>query len=189
MKPYEFKAGDKVNYLKLIKTVYVKGNGSKGRLSWVCECVCGREVIRRQDFLGSKRAKSCGCQSASLKNTGPKDKKWRGCGELSGQYFSYIRCGAKKRDIEFAITIDYAWELFENQGRRCTLTGLPLVFHSHRERLRGLQQTASLDRIDSTKGYVPGNVQWVHKDVNMMKKEYDQARFVEVCKLVAQNAA
>lgn len=147
--------------------------------------------MRRQDFLGSqkKAAKSCGCQSLSLKNTGPKDSKWRGCGDLSGGYFSCVKCVAAKKGLEFAITIEYAWQLFLSQNRRCSLTGITLVFHSQRERSRGLQQTASLDRIDSTKGYVPGNVQWVHKDVNMMKKEYAQDRFVEICKLVARNAA
>ena len=32
--------------------------------------------------------------------------------------------------------------------------------------------TASLDRIDSSKGYQPGNVWWVHKRVNRLKNDF-----------------
>lgn len=41
-----------------------------------------------------------------------------------------------------------------------------------------------LDRIDSSKGYIEGNVQWVHKDVNMMKQNYSQKYFIEMCKKI-----
>ena len=37
--------------------------------------------------------------------------------------------------------------------------------------------TASLDRIDSTKGYVRGNIQWVHKDINWFKRDYPKISF------------
>lgn len=43
----------------------------------------------------------------------------------------------------------------------------------------------SLDRIDSNKGYVEGNVQWVHKDVNMMKQSYSNERFIGICCMIA----
>ena len=47
------------------------------------------------------------------------------------------------------------------------------------------QGTASLDRIDSSKGYVKGNVQWVHKDINKMKTDFEQSIFIKLCKSVA----
>ena len=37
----------------------------------------------------------------------------------------------------------------------------------------------SLDRIDSSKGYEENNVQWVHKDINLMKNKYDNKYFIE----------
>jgi hypothetical protein len=46
------------------------------------------------------------------------------------------------------------------------------------------KQTASLDRIDSTKGYIKGNIQWVHKDVNKMKWNWNQSNFINWCKLI-----
>lgn len=39
--------------------------------------------------------------------------------------------------------------------------------------------TASLDRIDSTKGYIHGNLQWIHKDLNQMKSNRTQDEFLE----------
>ena len=47
------------------------------------------------------------------------------------------------------------------------------------------KNTASLDRIDSSKGYVEGNVQWVHKMINMSKQQYSQEEFIDMCKAVA----
>lgn len=43
----------------------------------------------------------------------------------------------------------------------------------------------SIDRIDSSEGYLKGNVQLLHKDVNMAKQQYSQDYFVEMCKAVA----
>lgn len=47
----------------------------------------------------------------------------------------------------------------------------------------------SLDRIDSKKGYVVGNVQWVHKDINRMKNTFPQDYFIQVCKQIAAKVA
>jgi hypothetical protein len=43
------------------------------------------------------------------------------------------------------------------------------------------KNTASLDRIDSSRGYIEGNVQWVHKMANMCKQHYSQKRFIDMC--------
>ena len=45
--------------------------------------------------------------------------------------------------------------------------------------------TASIDRIDSSIGYVIGNVQWVHKQVNFMKGTMEQKEFIKFCKLIS----
>ena len=47
------------------------------------------------------------------------------------------------------------------------------------------EQTASLDRIDNSKGYIVGNVQWVHKQVNFMKGTMEQKEFIKFCKLIS----
>ena len=44
---------------------------------------------------------------------------------------------------------------------------------------------ASIDRIDSQFGYIKGNVQLVHKMVNMCKQQYEQEDFLRMCEAVA----
>lgn len=184
------KAGDQVSFLKLREKRYVRGHGSKGKASWVCDCVCGTEVIRREDFFKPDKVMSCGCQHPSRKGVGEKSVLWKGCGELGSNVFGAIRCGARKRQIEFNITIEQCWEMFQEQESKCALTGLPLqIVNRRKQRNTGVQHTASLDRIDSMVAYNIENVWWVHKDVNMMKKEYSLERFREICRLVTEKEA
>jgi len=71
------------------------------------------------------------------------------------------------------------------QGRKCALLGLSIVFALTFQTKVGSDTTASLDRIDPSYGYIVGNVQLVHKDINYMKGNTDQPRFIELCCLVA----
>jgi hypothetical protein len=75
--------------------------------------------------------------------------------------------------------LEYAWDLFIAQNRTCVLSGVRLTFGK-----RG--NTASLDRIDSSEGYVEGNVQWVHSEINRMKGRLSDKNFVEMCRKVVK---
>jgi hypothetical protein len=55
------------------------------------------------------------------------------------------------------------------------------------QRCKDNTHTASLDRIDSSKGYFKGNVQWIHKDLNVMKMDLTEEKFIDYCKLVYEN--
>lgn len=149
---------------------------------WVCDCECGKETISlREDRVVFGITKSCGCLMFRVKKDNP---RWGGCGDLDGAHFSTIRWHAKRREIEFNITIEYVWSVFLQQERRCAITNILLNFESITDRLKGANQTASLDRIDSSKGYVEGNVWWVHKDINVMKSDHTMEYFKELCRLV-----
>ena len=186
-----FKVGDNVHSLELIES-FRKMHHRKGRKYWRCKCVCGELIERREDFLLSGRAKSCGCQHPLKGKNGRQGKDhphWRGVGDLSAQFFSVLKYRAEKQGFEFSITMEEIWQLFLDQDKKCALTGLPLKFETLRNILKGAEQTASLDRIDSNRGYVPDNIQWVHKDVNKMKNEFGQDYYIKMCTLVAQKAA
>jgi len=85
------------------------------------------------------------------------------------------------------VTVQEAWELFELQDGRCALTGLPLSMPRRFKEFAAC--TASLDRRDNTGGYTRDNIQWVHKDVNMMKNKFDQNYFISMCRRVAEHSA
>lgn len=48
------------------------------------------------------------------------------------------------------------------------------------------ESNASIDRIDSNLGYVRNNIQWVLKDINKMKNDFDQSHFIELCSKVSK---
>lgn len=113
---------------------------------------------------------------------------WKGHEEISGSFWSNIKRGAAKREIPFEITIEDVWQKWVSQAGRCALSGILLQFAKPCQiRLGTKEITASLDRIDSTKGYVVGNVQWVHKVVNLMKQnltEDGEDGFVSWCERI-----
>lgn len=77
----------------------------------------------------------------------------------------------------------YAWNLFIKQGKRCALSGRVLTMDP--TSMAAGASTASLDRIDSHKGYVRDNVQWVHLVVNDLKSNMQQDEFVAWCRDIA----
>jgi len=122
-----------------------------------------------------------------------RDEKWRhdfgkklqtGHNDITGSYWSRAKSNAKKRKLDFLIDIKFAWELFLKQDKKCKLTGLPIEMG--RGGKFGNETTASLDRIDSTKGYTEDNVQWVHKNINRMKWHFDEKTFKKLCRLVIE---
>jgi hypothetical protein len=148
-----------------------------------CQCDCGTIINVLGSKLTGKNPKNmrqtCGCIELGHKNP-----MFKGCGEISLEKWAIIKSSAKKRNIPFNITIQQIWELFLNQNRKCALTGEILSFNISQRQRNG---TASLDRIDSSKGYSIDNIQWVHKDINFMKRVLSQEKFFEWCRKIVIN--
>jgi hypothetical protein len=68
--------------------------------------------------------------------------------------------------------------------KKCALSGLELTFESDSK--KSIDRNASLDRIDSKKGYIKGNVQWVDKRLNVMKMDLSLDFFLNACKMVTE---
>ena len=149
-------------------TVRAYAHSIDGLAMWECLCACGAEVVVRGAHMKNGLITSCGCHAHP---EGNKSVYWKGCGDIPGQRWNQWRHLAKTRGISFEITIEEAWTLFLRQNGLCALSGVPLVFgRGRRSSKSSTETTASLDRIDSSGDYTWGNVQWVHKDVNMKKR-------------------
>lgn len=81
------------------------------------------------------------------------------------------------------ITNEQAWKIINDQNWRCALSGVPFTPGGARSKTQ-----PSLDRIDSTRGYEPDNIQYVTLVVNLAKKNMTDADFITMCKQVASHA-
>lgn len=177
--------GQKFGKLTVIKLTGESRSGSK---TWECICDCGNTAIITTRHLNRKNCniRSCGCLSQELK-IGSNRNDWKGVGSISGTFWTahVVRsaAGSSGRGIvELSITKEYAWNLFNLQNGKCALSGIELTFpRNNTDRT----YTASLDRINSSEGYKEGNVQWIHKHINIMKNMYEQNYFIDLCKKIA----
>lgn len=151
----------------------------KQQAVWLCQCECGNCRWYTTNQLSMGGSTHCGCSRPPAHN---RDL----VGEIFAQFWGHVTRGAKDRDIPFDITREEAWELFLEQDRKCALSGVELFFYKDWKK-RSEQQTASLDRIDSYKGYSKENCQWVHKDVNKMKHVYSVEEYYIWCKRVVEH--
>lgn len=138
---------------------------------YMCECSCNKIFeIRLQVFLKNQTVCCPECRRAFING-------------VSNEYFQGIKARARIKNLEMNITQEYMGDLFKLQRGICKLSGRKMILRSYYKD----ENTASLDRIDSSKGYTVGNVQWVHKDMNTMKLDWSDSEFIEACKEVARH--
>lgn len=148
-------------------------NGMKGHYScWDCLCKCGIKCNYSSEQLRKGIKKCCGCKFFG--------HNWTGYMELSGSYITEIKNKAKRKNLKFELNKKYLWNLFIKQNKLCVYSRLPINFARDCKR-NWKNQTASLDRINSEKGYIKGNVQWVHKDINFIKYNLSEQEFIKIC--------
>lgn len=120
--------------------------------------------------------------------SGEENPRYTGYKEMQGAFLSSIKASARKRKIDYLVSNEYIWEMFLKQERKCKYTGLPLIFSKNNIEHRMGYANASLDRIDPSLHYIEGNVQWVHKRVNIMKGNMSEREFLDFCEaIVLQN--
>lgn len=157
-----------------------------GIRKWKCQCACGNFIHVRTGHLINKGYTSCGCKRGKRKNL---SSKWKGYGDISGFMWKgiYLTYKKNKKVKNFSITIDYTWDLFIKQNKKCAISGLSIEFAATNELHKLGKTTASLDRINSSEDYIEGNVQWVHKDVNKLKSDFNQKYFISLCKIISNH--
>ncbi len=176
--------GERFGYLVALKAIDTKKVSVKG-VTWLFRCeLCGgtTKLPRSQVTAGPRRPnqapKTCGCRRLRHRQ-----ETCEGVGDLTGARWNEMSRKAARRGIPFTISMEDAYRVYVQQHKRCALTGVPLRMirrhHKHRPHF-----TASLDRIDSSLGYVAGNIQWVHRIVNFMKQRFTTEDLVAWCRQV-----
>lgn len=166
--------GTQVGTLTVLERRPSRMGKTQKKTRWAVKCHCGTvfeadtaDLIRTDN----RQRKSCGCENWRSNSRSP---FWSGGTHVSGTYLGSCRRSALARGIDFDITAQMLDNLFETQSGVCALSGRHIT----------IGVDASLDRIDSSQGYVVGNVQWVHKDFNKMKSNWNENDFIAMCKEV-----
>lgn len=150
--------------------------------------------VRRNEKIGRKLFCSLNCSATyysvlkdfygqhneNLKpRQGDKYSKFR-------EYIRRIKIRQKQKLIESTITLDDLLVQWETQKGRCVYTGIELKHKSSRKNNTDCTylNTASLDRIDSSKGYVKGNVQFISVSANHAKNNLTHDQMLEFCKII-----
>lgn len=141
----------------------------------MCKCECGNKRNVWGCNLKSGKVFCCGCKR---RGTGKDNYRFAGYEDISANYWLNLKKNAEIRNIDLEITKEIVWKQYIKQNRKCALSG---------QRISFADKTASVDRIDSNVGYIPSNIQIVHKIINIMKNKLQDEDFIYWCNLVAYN--
>jgi len=133
---------------------------------------CNNETMVKQYKINSEQ-----CMDKNANFTGYK------C--ITGRYIGALKRGAIERNLDYSLldkSEDSYKYLYSIITEFCPLSGLKLTFPKNG---KDSSSTASLDRIDTTNGYIKGNVRWVHKFLNRFKTDLTDYDFFQLCNLVS----
>lgn len=171
---------------------------NKGVIKYKVKCKCGYVGIVSGPDLErkkSKRCKSCAVKYRYSKKpnmlVGNKSPAWKGYKDIPRAIFTKCKYGAKKRNIVFEVTIEDLQEIWEKQKEKCIYSNRVLFFNnksfSTKDKKDQMFDFASLDRRDSSKGYIKGNIQWVAQSVNLAKHAYSEEEFLKLIRDIYLN--
>lgn len=155
------------------------GYNKNRNATWWCRCSCGVEKsVKAQYLIGGQSTKCPTCARSKKKIIE---------GTVPDFYWRNVINNTRKRDMMLNISPDEAFQVLVDQNFKCALSGMDIRLSSHAtEHLHG-ETTASLDRINSFRSYEPGNIQWVHKSINFMKRQMSNDDFIDMCKRVVDH--
>jgi hypothetical protein len=97
---------------------------------------------------------------------------------------------AKKNSLPYEIEDDWIREDFR-KNINCRLCGEPMLFcrNESQEKIMSFKfpRNMSIDQISHKNGYAPGNVQLVHVQCNISKKDMTNDAFFATCQKIASN--
>lgn len=141
------------------------GSDKFGKILVKCLCECGNTSILVYNSLVRNLTLSCGCFKKEV-------NRKEGYKEISASFLSKVKRDAIKRHIPFNLSTEDIWNVYINQNKKCKLSNVEIKFYPNYNQQKF--QTASIDRIDSTKGYYKDNIQIVHKRINILKGNLDK---------------
>lgn len=163
--------GEQSGSLVVEECIHKRTDKGRSVIWFLCRCItCNGKHQSKADVFRQGESSCPNCRlsgrfvASQIKN------------RTMGKYYSSIINGCKKRKLEEYLSVDFLEKLLEKQNFMCSLSGVAIsVFDG----------SASLDRIDNQQGYLPDNVQWVHRCVNFMKSDLLESDFIKFCSSIS----
>lgn len=171
-----------IDQIKILSFEKIRQTKNRRTKIWKCLCLnCNQICYRSTTQLTKKQRQACFKCLMRLSSI-HKDMAY---GKVCYSYLYGIRKRAQKKNLMFDLDCKFLDELFIKQNQRCKLSGVLITLPEDWSLKKKNEYTASLDRIDSSKGYIKDNVQWVHKRINAMKLNMTDAEFIDWCNIVS----
>ena len=152
----------------------------RGNIEYLVVCTkCGISTrwIQPNELMTSSHCFMC--MKCAQKERGKRERIDNGGTEhLSINKYNKWKRNAEIRKHSFEVSIEYLTNLYISQNGKCAITGDPIPE----------LEKASIDRIDSSKGYVEGNIQFVTTQANLSKHIMSMSELYEFCKKVLNHA-
>lgn len=143
-------------------TVVSRATRSISGARWNCKCECGTERVVSASSLRKKQSASCGCRQ----------KKGNGVVGLNN-YIAHITYRAKSHGLDLSLTREEIMTLSQRNCEYCGLQPSTTIGKGHAQFIYN-----GIDRVDSTKGYVKGNVIAACKWCNRFKNKLAVSDFL-----------
>jgi len=160
-------SGKKFGRLLVISEVRY-GNKEKNRnygyRLWKCKCDCGNYVVLRTTYLTGGDSKSCGCLFTDRAN----EKRIEPYTKLKNSVYNEYKGFSRRMGRAFELNKE---EFFDITSKDCFYCGeKPSNFRNGKGTTK-IFRFNGIDRVDSKKGYVKGNIVPCCKNCNYAKRE------------------
>lgn len=144
---------------------------------------CFRDGLKKY----RSRCKSCILSKSKINGHAIYVSKAKKRSESHKNFISGIlnHAAKRKQNLGFNIDLMYILSIYDTQCGKCALSGVDMTFLAGNGRV---QTNISIDRIDSSKGYIRGNVQLVCNTVNRMKQDMTEVDFRGWCRKILERA-
>lgn len=138
-----------------------------------CE-VCGKDLELKKSRINRQKHFTCSksCRSKLIKEIykGIENPNYKGNSDLEKIFIDRLKLmkvRALNKGFGFDIDLDYLKKIYKEQDGKCFYTNIPMIINGNRS-----YNTLSIDRIDSDKGYIKGNIVFCLLCINTFKSNH-----------------
>jgi len=140
-----------------------------GRMHFYCSRSCsGKGNTRSHDNLGRWKGDTSLLESSNLSD------------EYT-PFRTHLRRIKRRYTKDNDVDLKYLKSLWDNQEGKCAITGVDLILEN---KVSNPNYSASIDRIDSNKGYTKGNIHFISVTTNYAKNKYSLETLREYFEIV-----